>query len=245
MKVSAGCDSCYAETLMDKRYHRVEWGQRKVGDIKASVGTRVLTAAANRRKPYVWQDRAWKFMADHGRRQRVFCSSLSDVFDNQVPRQWRTDLWKTIWDTPGLDWLFLTKRPENIYDMLPESWVSHRKEWAHVWLGTTCEDQSAYDKRWPILRQIPATVRFISYEPAIGPLRILGEDPHSVMPDWLICGGESGRGYREMPLAWANDIGWICKANGIPFFFKQISAVKPRDEDIPPGMMVREFPVAA
>jgi protein gp37 len=111
----------------------------------------------------------------------------------------------------------------------------------NVWLGTTCEDQAAYDRRWPILRDIPAKVRFISYEPAIGPLRILGEDQHSKMPDWLICGGESGPGYRNMPLEWANDIGWICKANGIPFFMKQLAGKKP----IPPGLMVREFPVGA
>lgn len=114
----------------------------------------------------------------------------------------------------------------------------------NIWLGTTCEDQAAYDRRWPILREVPARVRFISYEPAIGPLRILGEDQYSKMPDWLICGGESGRGYREMPLQWANDIGWICKANNVPFFMKQVSGFKPKESDIPPGLLVREFPVA-
>lgn len=237
-KVSAGCDNCFAEALMDTRYHRVEWGQRKMLGISPSVGTRSRTSEANRRKPLTWQRKASAFFAEHGRRQRVFCSSLSDWADNQVPEDWRLGLWETIRATPDLDWLMLTKRPENIEGFLPASWFDDFDLWQHVWLGATCEDQAAYDKRWPILQKIPAKVRFISYEPAIGPLRHLGEDQHSKMPDWLICGGESGRGYRDMPTAWANDIGWICKANGIPFFMKQMAGLKP----IPPGLMVREFP---
>jgi protein gp37 len=231
-KVSAGCDNCYAETLMDKRYHKVEWGPH---------GERKRTSESYWRQPITWNKHHAAFQAKHGRRQRVFCASLADVFDNQAPEGARTDLWKLIWATPELDWLLLTKRPENIEDMLPESWLSHRNEWAHVWLGVTAEDQAAYDRRWPILLKIHATVRFISYEPAIGPLRILGEDQFSKMPDWLICGGESGAGYRDMPPSWANDIGWICKANGIPFFLKQMAGKKP----IPPDLLVRQFPNVA
>jgi protein gp37 len=242
-KVSAGCDNCFAEAMMDKRYHRVQWGQRKMPGVVPSVGTRSLTSEVNRRKPYGWQRKAAEFYRVHGRRQRVFCSSLSDVFDNQVSPAWRWELWSTVTETPDLDWLLLTKRPENIQKMLgPWERIGIPK---NVWLGTTCEDQAAYDRRWPILREVPAAVRFISYEPAVGPLRILGEDQHSKMPDWLICGGESGPGFREMPLQWANDIGWICRANGVAFFMKQVSGFKPKDSDIPPGLLVREFPVAA
>jgi protein gp37 len=237
-KVSPGCDNCYAETLMDKRYHRVEWGPH---------GERKRTSAGNWRNPLIWDRHHAVFQAKHGRRQRVFCSSLADVFDNQVPNDWRADMWALIASTPNLDWLLLTKRPENIRKMLPGSYVEQLVgrdlpwPWPNVWLGVTAENQEMYDRRWPILRDIPAAVRFISYEPAIGPLRILGEDQYSKMPDWLICGGESGPGYRDMPSQWANDIGWICKANGIPFFMKQMAGKKP----IPPGLMVREFPVAA
>lgn len=251
MKVSEGCRFCYAETMMDKRYHRVEWGQMKTDETAPSVGTRSLTSIANRRKPFAWQRKAAEFYAVHGRRQRVFCSSLSDVFDNQVPEEWRTDLWKTIRATHNLDWLLLTKRPENIEKMLPESWLSHRNEWAHVWLGATCEDQAAYDRRWPILREVPASVRFISYEPAIGPLRlpyIPGRDSYhdySAQPSWIICGGESGKGFRPMREQWAGDIMVDCKCRRIPFFMKQVSAFKPCDADIPDDLMVREFPVAA
>jgi protein gp37 len=237
MKVSEGCRSCYAEAMMDKRYGRVQWGQMKTDVTVPSVGTRSRTSEANRRKPLSWQRKAPQFFAEHGRRRRVFCSSLSDVFDNQVPDEWRIDLWKTIRATPDLDWLLLTKRPENIEKMLPISWHDDFDLWQHVWLGTTCEDQAAYDRRWPILRDIPAKVRFISYEPAIGPLAYLvdgGQVPH-----WLICGGESGSGYRDMPEDWAQGARHLCNELGIAFFMKQMAGKKP----IPPGLMVREFPV--
>jgi protein gp37 len=168
----------------------------------------------------------------------VFCSSLSDVFDNQVPDEWRIDLWKTIRATPDLDWLLLTKRPENIEKMLPVSWRDDFDLWQHVWLGTTCEDQVAYDRRWPILRDIPAKVRFISYEPAIGPLRLPLDGP---FPDWLICGGESGSGYRDMPEKWARDIINDCRDTLVVPFMKQMAGKKP----IPPELMVREFPVGS
>jgi protein gp37 len=220
-KVSAGCDNCYAETLMDKRYHRVQWGPH---------GERKRTSSANWRQPIKWDQDA-QIM---GVRRRVFCSSLADVFDNQVPQTWRDDLVGLITKTPFLDWLLLTKRPENIFDMLPVAWVNKGLP-RHVWLGTTCEDQKAYDRRWPILRNIPAAVRFISYEPAIGPLRLhIG----SSQPDWIICGGESGPGYRDMPWEWAADISGDCALRGVAFFMKQMAGKKP----IPPEMMVREFP---
>lgn len=226
---------------MDTRYHRVKWGQRKTETTAPSVGTRSLTAPANRRKPFVWQEKAWKFLAEHGRRQRVFCSSLSDVFDNQVPRLWQMQLFETIEQTPGLDWLLLTKRPENITKIIPSNWQFGLPK--NIWLGTTCEDQAAFDRRWPILREVPAKVRFISYEPAIGPLRLTARNTAGL--SWLICGGESGAGFRKMPLVWATDIKGDCKRAGIPFFFKQMAGFKPRDADIPESLMLREFPVAA
>lgn len=235
MKVSAGCNNCYAETMMDKRYHRVSWGQRKTDDgPPPSVGTRSLTSEANRRKPFSWNRKASAFQAEHGRRQRVFCSSLSDIFDNQVPRGWRVGLFNTIANTPELDWLLLTKRPENIGAMIDDcGWFKQIPR--NVWLGTTCEDQAAYDKRWPILAQFNVRVRFISYEPAIGPLSILD---HKEKPDWLICGGESGKGYRPMPSLWAEDIQEECAECFVPFFMKQMAGLRP----IPEDLMIRQFP---
>jgi protein gp37 len=228
MKVSAGCDHCYAESLA-KRYGWVEWGQRKTDETVASVGQRKRTSAANWKKPLQWARAA----RGTGTRPRVFCASLADVFDNQAPREWRDELFDMIAWTPELDWLLLTKRPENIAQMIPQGGF-----WPNVWLGTTCEDQAAYDKRWPILRAVPAAVHFISYEPAIGPLRLHnGPD----QPDWLICGGESGPGARMMLPAWAVDIRNDCQRTGTYFFMKQMTGKKP----IPEYLMLREFPRAA
>jgi hypothetical protein len=92
----------------------------------------------------------------------------------------------------------------------------------NVWLGTTTEDQTRFDQRWPVLRRIPAVVRFISYEPAIGPVRL---DRADVQPDWLIAGGESGHGSRAMQAAWVRDVISDCEHQGVAPFFKQWGAI--------------------
>lgn len=236
MKVSAGCDHCYAEEMMDKRYHRVQWGQRKTETTEPSVGNRVRTSDANWRQPHAWNKKAKLFQATHGHRQRVLCASLSDVFDNQWNPQDRSDLFQTIEDTPQLDWLLLTKRPENISDLTWPRWDDALP--TNIWLGITAEDQDAFDRRWPILRRVPARVRFVSYEPAIGPLTMEMFDEN---PDWLICGGETGQGHRSMKPHWAYNIMDECERFAIPFFMKQMSGTK-KDSDIPSDLMIRQFP---
>jgi protein gp37 len=143
------------------------------------------------------------------------------VFDNQVEGAWRADRFNLIEATPSLDWLLLTKRPQNIEKMLPKSWPEHGL--SNVWLGTTAEDQARFDQRWPVLSRIPAAVRFISYEPAIGPLRL--NPRHATQPDWLIAGGESGHGARPMNANWVRDVIDDCKSFGVAPFFKQWGAV--------------------
>jgi protein gp37 len=125
----------------------------------------------------------------HGRRRRVFCASLADVFDNQAPNEWRTDLFNLIRETPVLDWQLLTKRPQNIARMLPRDWGAG---YPNVWLGITTEDEERFRQRWPILSRIPAARRFISYEPAIAPLGPIAIGDW--LPDWIICGGERPQG---------------------------------------------------
>jgi protein gp37 len=205
--VSPGCDHCYAETLMDTRYGKVEWGPH---------GKRKRTSEQNWKKPLKWNKDAGDFMRHHGRRPRVFCASLADVFDNQVPNEWRSDLFALIRECSELDWLLLTKRPENIRKMLPSGWPFHG--WPNVWLGVTAENQALFDKRWRILAGILAPVRFVSYEPAIGPLQLGRLGPH---PDWLICGGESGAGARVLKPNWIRDIIAECRYLGVRPFFKQ------------------------
>jgi len=218
-KVSPGCDHCYAEAMMDHRYHKVEWGPH---------GERKRTSDANWRKPRQWA----KAARGSGKRPRVFCASLADVFDNKVPSGWRGDLFDLIAATPELDWLLLTKRPENFRRFWPTG------DWPNVWLGVTAEDQEHYDKRWPLLADTRARVRFISYEPACGPLSIPFEPVH---PDWVICGGESGPNARQMPAEWARWTKSSCERLVIPFFMKQMTGKAP----IPSDLMVRQFPVSA
>jgi protein gp37 len=143
------------------------------------------------------------------------------VFDNQVDAVWRTDLFNLIVATPSLDWLLLTKRPQNIEKMLPKDWPEHGQP--NVWLGTTAEDQIRFDQRWTQLSRIPAAVRFISYEPAIGPVRL--NPAHPSQPDWLIAGGESGHGARPMQAVWIRNVISDCHAFGVAPFFKQWGAI--------------------
>jgi protein gp37 len=214
-KVSPGCDHCYAEAMMDQRYRRVQWGPH---------GERSRTSEGNWRQPLKWARQAID------RRPRVFCASLADVFDNQVPKEWLSDLWRLIGQTPALDWLLLTKRPQNIRKMLPSGWP-----WSHVWLGTTTEDQDRYDLRWPVLSQIPAAIHFISYEPALAPLQLYG----SPLPDWVICGGESGaQQARMMEPAWARSMRDQCRELGVAFFMKQMTKKAP----IPKDLTIRQWP---
>lgn len=174
LKISAACASCYAEVSTPTRVLRAKglevWGP-------ASTTPRHRTSEANRRKPFAW-DRAAK---RDGVRRRVFCSSLSDVFeDHPMLAPWRADLWRTIEACDGLDWQLLTKRPENILAMVPEAW---RKAWpAHVWIGTTVEDQRRAEERIPHLLAVPAAVRFLSCEPL---LEAVDLDP----PTCPTCGG--------------------------------------------------------
>jgi protein gp37 len=112
----------------------------------------------------------WNAIArKHGHRPRVFCASLADVFDNQVQPEWRQDLFALIRACYELDWLMLTKRPQNITKMLPADWGDGYRS---MWLGVTAENQTYFDQRWKHLRNIPAVIKFSSYEPALGPLRL-------------------------------------------------------------------------
>lgn len=215
--VSAACDYCYAERWA-KRSGLVEWGNNP----------RHRTSPAYWRQPLKWNANARRFFDEHGRRQRVFCASLADVFDNQVSERWRNDLWELIAECRELDWLLLTKRPQNITKMLPVT-DSHEPgykpwndewPWPHVWLGTSAENEEEYRRRWPHLVSVRARILFVSYEPALGSLGN-AIATHWTKPDWLICGGESGPHARPMHPEWARSVRDQCQAAGVPFFFKQ------------------------
>lgn len=207
-KVSAACDNCYAETLMDTRYGRVEWGPN---------GKRVRTSPDNWKQPLRWNRQA---KAD-GTRPRVFCASLSDVFDNKWPIGAREDLFELIRETPHLVWLLLTKRPQNMAAMLPADWG--KGGWPNVWLGTSAEDEERYRQRWHHVAATPAVVRFLSYEPGLGPIGDLDLGRVGA-PNWVIVGGESGPGARTFNAEWARRIRDHCAAAGVALFIKQLGA---------------------
>lgn len=198
-EVSAACDNCYARDLA-KQYGWAKWGPKE---------PRHRTSYSTWRKPYSWDRAAEK----SGIRTKVFTNSLADFFDNKIDPSWRTEAWRVIKETPNLDWLILTKRPQNISKMIPHDW------WPmpNVWLGITAENQDEYWKRRKHLFKIPARIHFVSYEPAVGPLNIQGP----VVPDWVICGGESGNIRRSFDLAWAVDLKQQCEQSDVAFFFKQ------------------------
>jgi protein gp37 len=120
-KVSDGCDNCYAERDVDKRFHLTQWGPH---------GERRRASEAKWREPRSWA----RAVHDTRNHPRVFSASWADVFDNQAPDEWRADLFQLIKETPELDWLLLTKRPQNIRKMLPRDWGDG---WHNVWLGIT------------------------------------------------------------------------------------------------------------
>lgn len=219
-KVSDGCKFCYAEHLMDKRLSRVEWGP---------TGTRSRTSPANWNKPRQWNRR----LEGTGRRERVFCASLADVFEDRPElEEWRADLMELIDDTPNLDWLLLTKRPENVLPLAPMRWSECQLP-DNVWIGTSVENQEQADKRIPELLRIPAVVRFLSCEPLLDAVDLMpylyaefaADDPrhypHKYGVDWVIVGGESGQQARPMHPDWARSLRDQCHLAGVPFLFKQ------------------------
>ena len=250
-KVGPGCDHCYAETR-NARFAggtAINWGPG---------APRRRTSASNWELPKRWNAQAQAFMNQHGRRQRVFCASLADVFDNAVDPQWREDLFQLIAATPNLDWLLLTKRIGNVGNMLPVPF-DFAQQYPNVWLGATITSQAEADRDIPKLLALDARVRFLSMEPLLGPVNLReiavpaehdqlrrpwdyegfkfnalsmhDDDRFHQAPatiDWVIVGGESGPGARPMHPDWARDLSDQCAAAGVPFLFKQWGEWVPR-----------------
>lgn len=207
-KVSPGCANCYAEA----------WAKR--------VGEKIWGAGENRRfftkkhwaEPLKWNEEAKSDKV----RKRVFCASMADVFEFRADlNPWREKLWQLIGQTEWLDWLLLTKRPQNILAKIP--WAN---DWPdNVWIGTTVEDQRRAEERLPILLKIPAKCRFLSCEPLLGAVDLspwttrLPRDLHPI--NWVIAGGESGANARAMLPSWARQLRDQCQQSNIPFHFKQ------------------------
>lgn len=219
-KVSSGCKYCYAEAMMEKRLGFVEWGEH---------GSRRVTSPSNWQQPRVWNHKAEL----HGERPRVFCASLADVFedwagivlDHQLQNVadnldgQRFKLFELIKITPRLDWLLLTKRPQNILKMLEQCKASGTGD--NVWFGTSVENQAETSRRIPRLLEVPAAVRFLSVEPLLERVTL---GPLLKHLQWVIVGGESGLNARVCHRSWIYRIIDECECAGVPVFVKQLGS---------------------
>ena len=231
-KVSEGCRHCYAESIA-RRF----WGGRKFTDVQCHEDR--LDAPLHWRKP-----------------ARVFVNSMSDLFHEQVDFEFIDRVFAVMVNCEHT-FMILTKRPARMkayFDNGGGYWFGNlRAAPSNVWFGVSIEDQRTADERIPLLLQTPAAVRFVSYEPALGPVDLTtcrydgvididalkGEArgiyntypfPSSDMKawplDWVIMGGESGPGARPMHPDWARSMRDQCQVAGVPFFLKQLGGVK-------------------
>ncbi|MEH1958177.1 DUF5131 family protein [Nostoc sp.] len=187
-KISPGCLHCYAEALT----------KRFPNNFKNGFD---LTLHPERlAEPLKWRTPS-----------RIFVNSMSDLFHEDVPLDFIKKVFKVIHETPWHIYQILTKRPERLLELASE--LEFRE---NIWLGVSVENQN-YVHRVNFLRQVPATVRFLSCEPLLGELNLELTDIH-----WVIVGGESGQKHRPLKTEWVKDIHDQCQAAEVAFFFKQI-----------------------
>lgn len=239
------CHNCYAEAW-SKRTGQNLWGDKK---------PRRTLSDGHWDQPLKWNRKA----AESGERPRVFCASMCDVFEDRRDLDpVRERLWALIDATPNLDWLLLTKRPENIGPMLAT------EQRANVWLGVTAVTQGWLDTRASLLLEHEAAVHFVSAEPLREAVDL---EPWLRGPGrrltWVIVGGESGPKARPFALDWARAIKAQCAAADVAFFCKQLGRVaieigeRPvareltlKDKkggdmaEFPPDLRIRQFPNA-
>jgi len=270
-KVSPACTDCYAarETFVrrERSHGRELWGPK---------ADRHRTAEAYWNKPYSWNEQNWVecsscgwrgefketvfagelrvcpscFGSVHTTRQRVFVSSLSDICERhpQITEDMRAMIAQITMQCTNIDWLWLTKRPEN-YGPL---WLNHfgGKFPDNVWLGTTVENQEYADKRIPELLNIPAKLRWLSIEPQVGYVDLFSAYTHykplvkvsDLAKDlhWVISGGESGPKARPTDPKWVRSMLEQCRSAGVPFHFKQWGEWSPDGDVVAenPGVVV-------
>ena len=230
-KIDPGCANCYADTL-SKRYGHDVWGPSK---------PRRTFGAKHWNEPLLWNRWAKEgkttSVAGAGRPPLVFSSSMCDVFEDHttIARE-RAKLWPLIRATPHLHWQLLTKRADRIKECLPADWGTG---YPNVWLGVSISEPKGV-WRADYLRQIPAKVHFISYEPALASIH---QDLDLSGIEWVIFGGESGPGYRKMDVQWARDMRDACERAGVAYFFKQSAAPRTEMGTQLDGAIVRAFPV--
>ena len=203
--VSAGCTHCYA---MEMARRLDAMGVAKYADLTRRSGKRAIWNGVVREDRGALDiPRRWK------KPRKIFVNSMSDLFHEGVSDAFILDVWRVMRETPHHHYQILTKRPERmativrtlIRDVLP-----------NVWLGTSIENADVVD-RIDHLRAVPAAIRFLSFEPLIGPVGAV--DLSGI--HWAIVGGESGRSARPIREEWIDEIYGQCLGYDTAFFFKQ------------------------
>ena len=196
-KLSAGCNNCYAERMARRL--------QAMGQPNYVNGFRVTCHPQALGLPLTWK-----------KPQTVFVNSMSDLFHEQIPVPFIDEVFFTMNQARWHCFQVLTKRAERLLELAPHL------EWApNIWMGVTVEDCHNVD-RIDALLDVPASVRFLSLEPLLGPL----PDLRLAAIDWVIVGGESGPGARPMQAEWVTDIRDQCLDTDVPFFFKQWGGVR-------------------
>lgn len=207
-RISPGCDHCYALSLSSRLKAMGSVKYQNDGDMRTSgpgFGVTVHPSALD-------VPRRWRSP------RLVFVNSMSDLFHATVPGAFVQEVFQVMADTPQHTYQILTKRSLRLRRMADSlSWPPN------VWMGVSIEDKEQA-KRICDLRAVPAAVRFISCEPLLGPLGYL--DLTDI--DWVIAGGESGRGYRSVSPEWVRELRDLCVREGVPFFFKQWGGRTPK-----------------
>lgn len=203
--ITPGCTNCYAMRMAARldamgvpKYAGLtrKSGERYVWTGKVRLDEASLEIPLKWRKP-----------------RKIFVNSMSDLFHADVPAEFVARVWSVMGRTPQHTYQILTKRPERMREVLV---TLNLPVLSNVWLGTSVED-AAVLSRLDDLRDTPAIVRFVSFEPLIG--SVVGADLRDI--HWAIVGGESGPRARPMAVDWVDEIRLRCAAAGTAFFFKQ------------------------
>jgi protein gp37 len=155
--------------------------------------------------------------------RRIFVNSVSDTFHEEMPNGTLQRFFQNVVSaTPQHQYLLLTKRPEIMFDFFTGNRVFYPANMPNVWIGVTAENQEMADKRLPILKEIPARIRFVSVEPMLGPVDL---SAYAEWLDWVIIGCESGPKRRHVSTEFIESLIVQCKAMGVPVFLKQMEVL--------------------
>jgi protein gp37 len=203
--VSPGCTNCYA-MRMAARLQAMDM-VKYAGTTRKSGRRHVWTGRINIDRKALTAPLAWK------KPQRIFVNSMSDLFQADADKEFIRQIWRVMQRADWHSFQILTKRPERMLEILsgPDF-----PTLSNVWLGTSVENED-YLERIDLLRLVPARIRFVSFEPLLGP--IIDPDLNGI--HWAIVGGESGPRARTMERWWAEELRDTCKQQGVAFFFKQ------------------------